>query len=118
MSPAFSGGPLDGMLGYAQGIDPPADQLAGGAAAPAGPPPGGDPQGEEELSPQERFDRLINDARSLASSDGEFSEQDKLIIEKVTTLIQQLRAGREKDEQQAMMGKLTPGSSVMRKAYG
>lgn len=116
--PAFSGGPLDGMLGYAPGIDPPAEELAAGAAGPPGAPTGGQPQGEEDLSPQARFDRLISDARSLASSDGEFSEQDKLIIEKVTTLIQQLRAGREKDEQQAMMGKLTPGSSVMRKAYG
>lgn len=119
MSPSFQGGPLGGMLGYAEGIDPPAEQLAAGAMGPpGGPPPGPATQGEEDLSPEARFDRLINDARALASSDGEFSEQDKLIIEKVSTLIQQLRAGREKDEQQAMMGKLTPGSSVLRKAYG
>jgi hypothetical protein len=90
----FQGGPLDGQTGE--------DPMA--------PPP------EEEMDEAGRLDRILSDARSIAGADGDFSEQDKLIIEKVTTLLQQLKAGREKESEAALGGKLSP--RLMSKAYG
>ncbi len=129
--PSFHGGPLDGQVGYQQGMDPPPDQLAAAAvqgpdagAGPAG--GGGDPmaammggqggpagnegpsEGEPGLSASAKFDRILADARELASSDGNFSEADKLILEQITTLLQKLKATNEKQVGQAIAGKMSP----------
>lgn len=124
--PSFHGGPLDGQVGYQQGLDPPPEDLAAAAVqgpdAGAGPPAGGDPmaalmaggqgegpsEGEPGLSASAKFDRILADARELASSDGNFSEADKLILEQITTLLQKLKASNEKQVGQAMAGKMSP----------
>jgi hypothetical protein len=89
----FVGGPMDG-----QGIP------AGPEAAP-----------EEELSEGERFKRLLSDIRALLMSN-ELSEQNTLQLSKAETLIQQIKASEEKEQDAAMSGKLSPG--ILRKAAG
>ena len=92
---AFTGGPLDGM----SGMDP---------AAPL-------PEEAPEESEGEIFKRVLSDVRALLSLDT-VSEQNKLLLEKATTLIQQIKASEEKDMDSAMGGKLNPG--VLRKLGG
>jgi len=102
--PQFIGGPLDGQLGYAEGIDPPASELAASAAGE-----------EEDLPPNEKFDTALRFFRELASSDGDFTEEDKLLLEQITTLAQKLKAKGEKDSMTALNGKMSP---AVGKAYG
>lgn len=105
--PSFSGGPLDGMLGYSQQAgDPPPDVLAAQAVGPG--------QDEQDVPASQKFDRILADARALAASDGEFSEEDKLILEQITTLLQKLKAKGEKDVTAAISGKMSP---AVGKAY-
>lgn len=108
MSPVFSGGPLDGQLGYSQEAgDPPPEVLAARPGA-------GAPQEGGEVPASQKFDRILTDARALAASDGEFSEEDKLILEQITTLLQRLKAKGEKDVSAAMGGRMSP---AVGKAY-
>lgn len=103
--PSFQGGPLDGQLGYSEEAgDPPAADLAAQLIGPGS----DEPQEAPEDSASSKFDRIIADARSLAASDGEFSEEDKLILEQVTTLLQRLKAKGEKDVNAAISGKMSP----------
>ena len=118
--PTYQGGPLAGQIGYSQQAgDPPADQLAaqflgaGGGGSADSEAPGQD-QGGDQLSASQKFDRIISDARSLAASDGDFSEEDKLILEQVTTLLQKLKAKGEKDVTTALSGRMSP---AVGKAY-
>lgn len=122
--PIFSGGPLDGMMQYRPGAgDPTPDEIAGmmGGGDQGGPAPMGDPAAAaggppDDLSPGARFDRIHSDVRALLTGDdGEFSEQDKLIVSKVETLLSGFKAGREKESDQAMQGKLSPG--LMKRSY-
>lgn len=48
--------------------------------------------------------RLISEIQSAASADGTVSENERLLIEKLTTLAQQFLATREKEHQAAMGG--------------
>lgn len=113
--PSYRGGPLDGMLGYQEGVDPAPDQLAAAAIGPGQDVPGMSAAaptepgtGGGEVSASAKFDRILSDARELAASDGNFSEADKLILEKITSLLQQLKASNEKQASQAIAGKMSP----------
>lgn len=104
MSPVFSGGPYDGQVGYSQEAgDPPPEVLA---ARPQ--------EGGGDVPASQKFDRILADARALAATDGEFSEEDKLILEQITTLLQKLKAKGEKDISTAMSGRMSP---AVGKAY-
>jgi hypothetical protein len=70
---------------------------------------------EEGLSEGERFKRLLSDIRALLMSN-ELSEQNTLQLSKAETLIQQIKASEEKEQDAAMGGKLSPG--ILRKAAG
>ena len=97
----FEGGPLDGQ----SGLYPP-DEGAGG------PPP------EEASAPEDEsslFTQMLSSARTLLSS-GSLSEQNKLLMEQATTLIQKIKASEEKEMNDAMSGKMSPG--VLRKVAG
>lgn len=105
MSPVFSGGPLDQMVGYSQEAgDPPPEVLA---ARPQ-------EEGGGDMPASQKFDRILSDARALAATDGEFSEEDKLILEQITTLLQRLKAKGEKDVSTAISGRMSP---AVGKAY-
>lgn len=117
----FNGGPLDGYLSMDEelGDIPEGQPGSEPGASPGGFPPAGGARDSggfdlEAMSEMEKFDLLMNVARSLLS--GELTQQDKLLMEKATTLMQQIRANEEKDEEAAMGGKFTP--RVMKKAYG
>lgn len=102
--PSFQGGPLDGQLGYSEEAgDPPAADLAAQLIG-----PGSDEPQDAEAPASQKFDRILADARALAASDGEFSEEDKLILEQITTLLQKLKAKGEKDVNAAISGKMSP----------
>lgn len=68
------------------------DQGQGPSDAPQG---GGDAE--------QQIKAAIDQIRAAVSSDG-LSENERLILEKITTLGQQLLAGREKEQQAAMGG--------------
>lgn len=107
--PVFQGGPQDGQTSIDPGLgDPTIEQMlsgGGGLGAAVGP-----PEGSDDLSPSARFDRIHSDVRTLLTEDdGQFSDQDKLIVSKVETLLSGFKAGREKEQEQAMQGKLSPG---------
>lgn len=104
----FQGGNLDGQSGYYEGF-------GGGAPAPEAAPvaaeePGAGGGQEDESA---IFRRMLEDARSLLAADS-LSEANKLLMEQATTLIQKIRASEEKEMDDAMSGKLSPG--VLRKA--
>ena len=54
---------------------------------------------------------LFSQARQVADT-----ENERLTIEKITTMIQQVLAQNEKEEQDALAGKLSP--RIMSRAYG
>ncbi len=121
--PVVSGGPLAGQVSVDPSMgDPTIEQMLGGeGGGMMGGPPGQDAPmegGEQEsLSPAARFDRIHTDVRALLTEDdGEFSEQDKLIVSKVETLLSGFKAGREKETEQGLQGKMSPG--LMRRAAG
>lgn len=125
----FTGGPLDGQgtmldeeMGGMEGIPGPVGGLAGRPAAPPGP-PGGGPMDAMAAAPVEgaeppageegaMFRSLLESIRGLLSINT-LSEKNKLALEKASTLVQQIKADEEKDEMDAMTGKLNP--TVMRK---
>ena len=67
---------------------------------------------DQALNEGDRLDRMLSDALILA--DGDLSEQNKLAIQQVMTLVQKIKAGEEKDSEQMLQGKLSP--SMMRRA--
>ena len=79
---------------------------------PEGAPPPGPPEGGGDQDEAQMFSSLLTTIRSLLSL-GTVSEQNKLALEKASTLVQQIKASEEKDEEAAMTGKLNPG--MMRK---
>lgn len=130
--PNFIGGPLDGQSGFdprhdqqlppelmallqgGQGMGPPAMEAPPGMEAP--PEPGlEEDQGLDwkSLPEVQHFQKLIEGARAL--NDKLDSEQNKLKLEKVTTLLQEIRAADEAEENQMMQGK--PSPRMVRRAY-
>ena len=91
----FEGGPLAGMS-----MSDPANPIEEEAPA----------ESEGEL-----FKRVLSDVRALLSLES-VSEQNKLLLEQASTLIQKIKASEEKDMDSAMGGKLNPG--VLRKLGG
>jgi hypothetical protein len=86
---AFSGGPLDGM---------------------SGPDPSAPPEMQEEPAPSggDLFKAVLADVRQLLMSD-EFDEKQKMALSKAESLLQQVQMQEEKEQQDAMGGKLSPG---------
>lgn len=85
-----------------------------GPPAPAAGPFSAPPEPEGQGGPADLYQQII----SLLSQaqEVEDSEQDKLALEKVRTLIQQLLADEEREEEEAMAGKMSPG--LLKRAYG
>lgn len=81
------------------------------------------PNGEPLPYPQEQAEpvdavlkRLISEIQSAANADGQVTENERLLIEKLTTLAQQFLANREKEDQQAMGS--SPAMNAISRAYG
>jgi hypothetical protein len=93
---AFSGGPLDGM---------------------SGPDPDAPPMEEQapEQSGGDLFKSVLADVRNLLMSE-EFDEKQKMALSKAESLLQQVKMQEEKEQQDAMGGKLSPG--ILRKLGG
>jgi len=114
----FFGGPMDGMPADAQGLSRASDsglvdlQQLAAQAPPDGAGAGGEPG--EELSESQRFDRMLSDALALAQ--GDMSEQNKAVIQDIMSRLQRIKASEEKEDEQAMSGKFSPGA--MRRALG
>ena len=103
--PIFQGGPLDpGGQGVGQ-ITPEDEAMADQYMAAQG---GGAPA-EGGGDPASRLDRALAEIRSVLQDDG-FDEQETLALEKVTTLIQDLKAKRQKTMDAAMQGKVSPAA--------
>lgn len=69
------------------------NQMMGGSAAP-----------EAELDIEAVIKKFLAEVRAAAESDGQVSENERLLIEKVTTIGQQFLANREKEAQAALGG--------------
>jgi hypothetical protein len=93
----FEGGPLAG-----QSAPDPMAPLAEEEAAP-------------EVSGAELFKTVLADVRQLLLSE-EFDEKQKLALSKAESLLAQVKAQEEKEQQDAMGGKLSPG--ILRKLGG
>lgn len=104
-------GGMAALLGGQSG-PPGGDPMAG---APAGPPPQ-DPQGGAGGGGD--VSTMLKDMLDIASGylDQEQDEQNKLTMQKVTTLLQQVLAAEEKELQDAMGGKMSP--KLLSQAYG
>lgn len=95
--------------------------LMGGAAAPQGPPPeiqvnpADHPDNQQQADPTQQITDALSQIRDALAADG-FSDQEKLTLEKVTTLLQGLSATREKEQQAAMGG--GPATNFLRRASG
>lgn len=85
------------------------------SAAPPAAPPGLGPEPAGGGGDPAELYREILDLLAQARQ-AEDSEQDKLALEKVSTLIQQLLASEEKEEEEAMGGKMSP--ALLRRTYG
>jgi hypothetical protein len=75
----------------------------------AGPPAGNTPPFTD------RVRAIIEQVRALAEEGG-VTEQERLQVEKITTLVQQLAAGREKEDQALVGG--GPATNALARAYG
>ncbi len=99
--PIFQGGPLDpsgqGVGGFTPEDEAAADSLLQSQG------------GEEGLSPGAKLDKALELIRSSLGADG-FDEQETLLMEKVTTLLQQIKATRQKTLDSAMQGKVSPAA--------
>lgn len=86
----------------------------GGAAAPASPPPSAEPSSEGGGD----VTTMLQDMLALAGEylSQEETETNKLTMQKVTTMIQQILAEEEKELQGALQGKMSP--SLLQKSYG
>lgn len=82
---------------------------------PLGPPPGPPPSPQQQ-PPDVPSDvrQLVDAIRMFAEANG-MTEQERLKVEKISTLLQELAADREKEEQGMLAGKLSPGA--MQRAY-
>jgi hypothetical protein len=94
--------------------------MAGPAAPPQGPPPEiqvnpADHPDNQTADPEQAIADALDQIRAALSADG-FSDQEKLTLEKVTTLLQTLAATREKEHQAALGG--GPATNFLRRASG
>jgi cell division septum initiation protein DivIVA len=62
-----------------------------------------------------KLDRVIQDMLALAGG-GTLSEQSKSSIQQAMSLVQKIKAAEEKESQDMLGGKISPG--LMSKAYG
>jgi hypothetical protein len=92
----FEGGPLAGQSAP-DPMAPPAEEEA------------------PEVSGAELFKTVLADVRQLLLSE-EFDEKQKLALSKAESLLAQVKAQEEKEQQDAMGGKLSPG--ILRKLGG
>lgn len=53
---------------------------------------------------------IIEMVNALAGADGQVTQQEKLEIEQIRTQLQKLAAGREKEEQDMLGGKMSPAA--------
>jgi negative regulator of replication initiation len=92
----FEGGPLAGQMA---------------------PDPDAPPMEEQapEQSGADLFKSVLADVRNLLMSD-EFDEKQKMALSKAESLLQQVKMQEEKEQQDAMGGKLSPG--ILRKLGG
>ncbi len=112
--PAFIGGPADGTGSFDPRVD---------TAAPQGPPGlgAGDPAdaagngGPDAQNEQQLFDQVLSGIRGLLGARS-LSQSSTLLVSKAETLLQQVKAAEEKEQQGALQGKLSPG--LMQRAYG
>jgi hypothetical protein len=90
-----------------------------GMAAPAGAAPmpmgGGAPAGQPAASDMTGEIRQIREAILAFADANGMTAQERLTVEKITTLLQQLASDREKEEQGMLAGKMSPGA--MQRAY-
>jgi negative regulator of replication initiation len=91
----FEGGPLAGQM--APDPDAPMEEQA------------------PEQSGADLFKSVLADVRNLLMSD-EFDEKQKMALSKAESLLQQVKMQEEKEQQDAMGGKLSPG--ILRKLGG
>ena len=85
---------------------------------PAGDPGQAAPEAAPEQasgSPEDMIGEALEMIRQALSADG-LSEQERLTIEKVTTLLQQIPATREKEQQAALGG--GPATNFLRRQSG
>lgn len=92
--------------------------LGGGGGAPPMPPGGG---GGAPAPPQEGGGDVTTMLQDMLALAGEYlaqeeTETNKLTMQKVTTMIQQILAEEEKELQGAMQGKMSP--ALLQKSYG
>ena len=110
----FNGGGMNGERAFFEaGTPPPVEDAPAAEAAPA--PGGAAPEGGGAEDEQGMLSSLLMSARQVLNM-GTLSEQNKLLIEQATTLIQKVMASEEKEMNDAMSGKLSPG--ILRKAAG
>lgn len=83
--------------------------LPEGMPAPVAPP---EPAGPQDMTGDVR--QLIDAVRAFAEANG-LSEQERLLVEDITSKLQKLSAEREKEEQGMLAGKMSPGA--MQRAY-
>lgn len=114
MAVRLNGGPFDGVQ-----FDP---SMMGGPGGEMPPEPGLQEQvGAEQSSERdwagmqeaEHFNQLMDGVRALLGKLD--SEQNKLKLERVTTLLQEIRAADEAEQEQALKGQASP--RLMRRAY-
>ena len=91
-------------------------QMGGQQGTPQGlPPEGPPPEGPEESGSHADMIRdILNAAREAAQVADD--EQEALTWEKITTMIQQILAQQEKQDQDMMQGKISP--AALRRAIG
>lgn len=132
MSPVLVGGPAHGNMFFDPRSDTPAPgdpsgsmpmgpPLPAAAGPAAGPPPPGAAGGGtdlaaafDQLDDKQKFSTLMQLVASWRR--GFASQQDRLLAEKATTLLQQIAANEEKATQGAMAGAADP--RLLGKAYG
>jgi hypothetical protein len=109
--PALIGGPLDGKAYFDPALDP------GAPPSDVGPPAPEESSGRMDwaaMPEAKHFMTLLDGARALIPKID--SEQDRLMLEKVTTMLQQIKASEEKEQEGMLQGKASPRQ--MRRAYG
>ncbi len=110
--PALAGGYAAGGQSDPSGQLPPElmAALMGGGGGPMGGGPQAPPASEED-----RIRAVLSELRDLLGVDG-LSEAERLLLQKVAQLLQQLPAGREKEQQAALGGGLA--SNFLRRTSG
>jgi hypothetical protein len=71
------------------------------------PEPGGEPS-DDNLSPDDRIQRILSDLMILSGKDSTWSEQDKAIGQNAMSLVQKIKAAEEKMKHDALGGKISP----------